>query len=77
MIIPGKYHRRFSDEKTLSFLNDNRLNILGVFILACPQTLLSKICHVTTRITTFAYKMKNFGNAKKKNFSVVVAMLNV
>ena len=29
-------------------------NILGVFVLACPETLL------TTRITTFAYKMKKF-----------------
>ena len=45
-------------KKTPSFQNDNRLNILGVFVLACPQTLLSTICHVTTRITTFAYKMK-------------------
>ena len=76
MIIPGKCHRRFFDEKTLSFLNDNRLNIPGIFILACPQTLLSTICHVTTRITTFVYKMENFGNAQK-TFSVVVPMLNV
>ena len=28
-------------------------NLLGVFVLACPETML------TTRITTFTYKMKN------------------
>ena len=43
-------------KKTLSILNDNRLNILRGFVLACPETLLSTICHVTTRITTFAYR---------------------
>ena len=34
-------------------------NILGVFVSACPETLL------TTRITTFAYKMKNLKRIEK------------
>ena len=33
-------------------------------VLACPETLL------TTRITTFAYKMKNLKRVEKKLFSI-------
>ena len=55
-------------KKNFSFWNDNRLNTLGVFVLVCLQTLLSTICHLATRITTFAYKTKNFGSALKKLF---------
>ena len=34
-------------------------NLLGVFVLACPETML------TTRITTFTYKMKNLKRVEK------------
>ena len=34
-------------------------NILGVFVLACPETLLTK------RITTFADKMNNLKRVEK------------
>ena len=37
----------------------------SVFVLAGLQTLLTTICHVRTRITTFPYKMNNLKRTEK------------